>query len=305
MAYDKNIQQITSRGLHYLVATRQPERDQWLSEFYDLSGFEEVPRTSSPHNRYQRKSPVSVRIRKTQHETHVLCLSEGRKEKDKAIREKQERRLLTDLEKLKNRVSQGRLVKPEKIGEAIGRLKERYPRVARYYDIVYDSGSKTFSASLIPEKHDKALTLDGSYLLKTDRKDLTAEEAWRIHNLLTKAEDAFRAMKSPLAERPIFHQLPHRVDTHIFLCVLAYHLLIAVEKALTDKGEYTSFATVRERLKCHRVSTIVLPTNDGRVLKIRKASTPEAQIRRLYQLLEVPEQVIRPKKTWIGTPLDA
>lgn len=305
MAYDKNIQQITSRGLHYLVATRQPERDQWLSEFYDLSGFEEAPRTSSPHNRYQRKSPVGVRIRKTQHETHVLCLSEGRKEKDKAIREKQERRLLTDLEKLKNRVSQGRLVEPEKIGEAIGRLKERYPRVARYYDIVYDSGSKTFSASLIPEKHDKALTLDGSYLLKTDRKDLTAEEAWRIHNLLTKAEDAFRAMKSPLAERPIFHQLPHRVDTHIFLCVLAYHLLIAIEKALTNKGEYTSFATVRERLKGHRVSTIVLPTNDGRVLKMRKASTPEAQIRGLYQLLEVPEQVIRPKRTWIGTPLDA
>jgi transposase len=257
--------------------------------------------TSSPTNPYQKKSRVRVRMKRASDETHVLCLSEGRTQKDKAIREKQEERLVADLDKLAKRVSNGRLVKPEKIGEAIGRLKERYPRVARYYDIQYDTGSKTFSARLIPEKYDKALTLDGSYLLKTDRKDLTAEQAWRIYNLLTRAEDAFRAMKSPLAERPIFHHLPHRVDTHIFLCVLAYHLLVAIEKTLRDKGVYTSFSAVREQLKTHRISTIVLPTDDGRVLKIRKPSAPEPRHRELYRLLDVPEQVIPPRKKWIDT----
>jgi len=299
MAYDKNIDEIRSRNLHYLVATRQSERDQWLSEFEDLNGFEEVFRTNSPTNAYQRKSRVSLRMKRTQDETHVLCLSQGRKEKDKAIREKQERQYLADLEKLKNRVSSGRLVKPEKIGEAIGRLKERYPRVARYYRVEYDSSSKSFSAELIGEKLAKAEGLDGSYLLKTDRTDLSAEQAWRIHNLLTRAEDAFRAMKSPLAERPIFHQLTHRVDTHIFLCVLAYHLLVAIEKTLRDKGEHICFARLREKLKDHRVSTMVLPTDDGRLLKIRKTSTPEPQHRELYKLLEIPEQVIGPKKSWI------
>ncbi|MDQ7784924.1 MAG: hypothetical protein RDU20_18720 [Desulfomonilaceae bacterium] len=208
---------------------------------------------------------------------------------------------MADLDKLAKRVANGRLVKPEKIGEAIGRLKERYPRVARYYDIAYDTGSKTFSAQLIPEKYEKAVTLHGSYLLKTDRKDLTAEEAWRIYNLLTRAEDAFRAMKSPLAERPIFLQLPHPVDTHIFLCVLAYHLLVAIEKALRDKGMYTSFSAVRQHLKTHRVSTIILPTDEGRLLKIRKPSTPEPEHRELYRLLDVPEQVITPRKKWIDT----
>jgi hypothetical protein len=108
-------------------------------------------------------------------------------------------------------------------------------------------------------------------------------------------------VKSPLAERPIFHQLPHRVDTHIFLCVLAYHLLVAIEKILRDKGEYTSLSAVREQLKTHRVSTVVLPTDDGRVLKIRKPSTPEPRHRELYRLLDVPEQVIPPKKKWHDT----
>jgi hypothetical protein len=42
-------------------------------------------------------------------------------------------------------------------------------------------------------------------------------------------------MKSPLSERPIFHHLERRVETHIFLCVLAYHLLVAVENTLLDE----------------------------------------------------------------------
>jgi hypothetical protein len=64
----------------------------------------------------------------------------------------------------------------------------------------------------------------------------TGDELWRIYALLTRAESAFRDMKSPLAERPIFHQLEHRVEAHIFLCVLAYHLLISIEKTLLDRG---------------------------------------------------------------------
>ena len=146
--------------------------------------------------------------------------------------------------------------------------------------------------------------LDGAYLLKTDRKDLSAEEIWRIYSLLTRAEDAFRSMKSPLMERPIFHQLQKRVETHIFLCVLAYHILAAIEKTLLDKGVHTSWATVRERLKTHTVNTIVLPTDNGSILEIRKASIPEPEQNLLYDLLEVPKTIIPPKKVWIEPEQD-
>jgi transposase len=299
MACDKNIAHITSRGLHYLVASRQSQRDQWLEEFEDAEGFEEIELGSSPTNPYQRKTPVRVRMKQTPEQTHVLCVSAGRTQKDRAIRLKQEKRLLADLAKLGKRVADGRLVKPEKIWEVIGRLKERYPRVARYHHIEYDAENRKFSAHLLADKSAVAESLDGSYLLKTDRKDLTAEEAWRIYNMLTKAEAAFRAMKSPLSERPIFHQLQKRVDTHIFLCVLAYHILVAIEKTLRDKGVHTSLATVRQQLKTHRISTIVLPTTSRWTLKIRKCSNPEPQHREIYQLLEVPEQIVPAKKMWV------
>lgn len=299
MAFDENLEQIKARGLHYLVASRHKERDQWLGEFEDDQGFQDIELTPSPTNTCQNKTPIKVKMKRTEDETHVLCLSAGRKEKDRAIREKQEKRLLADLAKLESRVAKGRLVKPEKIGEAIGRLKERYPRVARYYRIEYDAGAKSFSGEPDTSKRTVAESLDGSYLLKTDRKDLSAEESWRIYTLLTRAEQAFRTMKSPLAERPIFHHLERRVETHIFVCLLAYHLLTAVEKTLRDKGLHVSFSTVREQLKTHQICTTVLPTADGEVLKIRKASTPEREHKELYKLLDIPEQIIRPKKTWI------
>jgi transposase len=63
---------------------------------------------------------------------------------------------------------------------------------------------------------------------------------WRTYILLTRVESAFRTIKSPLLERPVFHQFERRVETHIFLCVLACHLLVCVEKTFRDQGIYTS-----------------------------------------------------------------
>jgi hypothetical protein len=185
-----------------------------------------------------------------------------------------------------------------KIGEAIGRLKERYPRVARYYTVTYDASSGTLNSQLNAEKKAKAEQLDGGYLLRTDRTELTAQEAWLMYMTLTRAEGAFRAIKTPLAERPIFHHLEHRVETHIFLCVLAYHLMVAIETTLGNQGVHTSWATVREQLASHSVATLVLPTNGGQTLSIRKGTTPEPEQVELYRLLNIPTEVMQPIKAW-------
>lgn len=297
MASEENLQLITGRGYHYVIAARQSERDRWLGEFEEEEGFIEVRRLVSPTNPYQKKTQVEVKKKECGGRVYVLVVSEERSAKDKAIRETQEKRLLCDLEKLKKRVEKGRLNREDKIFESIGRIKERYPRVARYYEITYNKAG--LSWTLREEKKAVAEKLDGSYLLKTDRADISAEEAWRIYSLLTRVENAFRAMKSPLAERPIFHQLKNRVRAHIFLCVLAYHLLVAIEKTLHDQGVHTSFRAVREILKTHQVVTVVLPTPNGRVLKIRRATKPEPEQMELYAKLGVPSEPIKPKKTWL------
>jgi transposase len=300
MAYAENLAQIKRRGLHYLVATRQRERDEWLDEFEDLDGFEELIRAPSPTNPGQHKTRVWVKGRNVAGVCYALCKSEGREQKDRAIRQKQEARLRADLAALAQRVAQGHLVKPELIHQAIGRLKERYGRVARYYQIEYDGAWSAVQWALDRAKLQMAERLDGGYLLKTDRADLSAEEIWRIYVLLTRAEKAFRNMKSPLAERPIFHQIARRVDAHILFCVLAYHLLVAIEKTLLDQGTHTSWWNLRQILAKHATCTVALPTDTHEVLRIRRSSIPDPDVAELYRQLNVPTEVMQPLRTWTG-----
>ncbi len=299
MAYEENLEQIQNRGQHYLVAGLQGERNQWLAELESEEGWEEIVRTPSPRNPFQKRTRVEIKRQPKGEVVYILCRSEGREEKDRAIREKQQVKWRVDVAKLQQRVSKGHLKEEKKIQQVIGRLRERYPRVARYYTLDYDSVAKQVVWQERAEKKVIAEKLDGSYVLKTDRQDLSAEEIWRTYILLTRVEDAFRDLKSPLLERPIFHHLKNRTQTHIFLCVLAYHLLAAIEHRFLQVGVHTSWSTLREHLRTHQVVTVVLhEAQSQRVLKIRKATTPEPLHREIYTTLRIPQEVVKPIKMW-------
>src|SRR6266550_3032743 len=248
MAFEENLEQIRKRKLHYQVAGRQSERNQWLEELENDEGWEEVRRTPSPRNPFQKKTRVEIKRQQKGDIVYLLCRSEGREEKDRAIREKKEKKL---------------------------------------------------SWNELTDKKATAKKLDGSYVLKTDRQDLTAGEIWRTYILLTRVEDAFRDIKSPLMERPIFHHLQNRTQTHIFLCVLAYHLLAAIEHRFLQAGVHSSWGTIRDQLRTHQVISIVLPEDhQGRVLTIRKATIPEPEHRQTYATLGITAEVMQPLKSW-------
>ena len=80
--------------------------------------------------------------------------------------------------------------------------------------------------------------------------------------MLNQIESAFKSMKSFLGLRPNFHQKESRVDTHMFISVLAYHILHIIEYRLRQKGDYRSWATIRNILKTHERSTICYQTKD-------------------------------------------
>ena len=209
--------------------------------------------------------------------------------------------MISDLEKLARGVKRGKLKDPGKIHERIGRILERYPRVSRYFRIHHDPEAGLLTFELDTSLRKMAEELDGAYLLKTDRSDLSPEEAWNIYMLLARVERAFGDLKGPLSVRPVFHQLAHRTEAHIFLHVLAYHLLVAIEKSFIDRGVHTSWETVRDKLKTHQVVTVVLPTSQGSVLRIHRATTPEPDHREIYEILGIPEEPVKPKRTWVST----
>lgn len=289
-----NLALVREREHHYLMAGFQNQRGDLLDDFEAVDGWEEIQPSAI-------KVPVQIKRIERGDEILLLCISAARAEKDRAIREKQEKRLLQALEELSESVrktdEKGKPLSDEALGERIGRLRERYPRAARYYAISRENGILTWA--LKAEPHRRAQELDGAYFLRTSNKDLGAEEIWRTYITLTRIESAFRDLKGTLDLRPIHHRKETRVETHIFLCILAYHLQAAIERTLHQTGDTTSWETLREELTTHQVVTVTLPTTDGRTLAIRKAGIPERRVREIYRLLALDTEPMKPLRTWI------
>jgi transposase len=289
-----NIALVRSRKHHYLMAGFQSQRKDLLDDFEALDGWEEIQPSSV-------KVPVQIKRIEREDEVLLLCVSAARAEKDRAIREKQEGRLITALqalsESIRKTVEKSNPMTDEALGERIGRLRERYPRAARYYTI--SRTDAVLNWALKTEQHDRAQQLDGAYFLRTSNKAFGAEEIWRTYITLTRIESAFRDLKGTLDMRPIHHRKEMRVETHIFLCILAYHLQAAIEHTLHQVGDSTSWETIRKELTTHQTITVTMPTTDGKTLAIRKGCTPNRRVREIYRMLALEIEPMKPVRTWI------
>ena len=168
--------------------------------------------------------------------------------------------------------------------------------MARYYEIETKQANGVISLHWRNNEEGEG-KYDGSYLLRTNRRDLTEQEIWQLYVMLTRVERAFRNLKSDLGLRPIYHQKERRVDAHIFISVLAYHVLHAIEHTLRQKGDTRSWNTIKQVLQTHQVVTVVLPDADGsHVHHVRVATEAEADQGEIYKKLGVDPNAIKRKR---------
>ena len=129
--------------------------------------------------------------------------------------------------------------------------------------------------------------LFGCYVLRTVRRDLDAGQLWRLYMGLAQAEEGFCALKSVLGLRPNFHQKENRVDAHIFITVLAYHVWKWITHTLRRAKDARDWVTVRRVLQTHCYATVQFRTQEGRVYHIRKPGIAESRQEELYKLFGV------------------
>ncbi len=128
------------------------------------------------------------------------------------------------------------------------------------------------------------------YCLRTGRKDLNEQQIWDIYTMMTDIEDAFRCMKSELGLRPVYHQKEVRCDGHIFITLLAYHLLHTIRYKLRQKGVLFCWTTIRKQLSTQVRITTTMKRKDGKVIRIRKSSKVEPSHQSIYDALNLPYQ---------------
>lgn len=274
-----NITMLREKGYGYIVNMKRSGRTQYAKEFA-AQDFQLVPKRSA-------EEPVQVKAIVDPEDPEsrlILCRSRQRREKEKAMLSKAEARFLKDAEKLRLRVEKGRVKKQVVIERSIGRLQKTHPRVARFYEICQEEQQLRIERK--QDAFEQAEELCGDYVLKTDQS-LDAVQTWKLYMSLLQAEEGFRLLKGTLGLRPNFHQLESRVEAHIFITVLAYHLLTWIRHTLADAGEVRDWKTLRRILSTHSLVTTVLPLLDGRVLRIRKASQADEEQAGIYRHLGI------------------
>lgn len=232
----------------------------------------------------------------------ILCWSEGRQRKEQAIRSRVEENYRRALAKLDERVQKGKLKEPAKIQRAIGRLQQKHVRVQRFYQVQVQEihppaepeGKKDpkvpklkIQWNRVEDKSEADEELLGSYVLRTDRQDVTASSFWGLYMKLTQAEEGFKMLKSDLGLRPNPHQKEDRVEAHVFITVLAYHLLRHVLYLLESKKDSRQWETIKRILQTHDYTTILLPTKGGQVMRVRRAGLPEECQKHIYEILGI------------------
>ena len=283
VATQKNVQLLKNRKYPYIVVERRATEKEYLVEFEQARDtFERLERPDGW---------VYVKKIVTDEDCRVLCLSEGREYKEVAMDALQEERFIRDLTRLQNSVSKRNILLVDKVSERVGRLKERYPSMVRHYDVRLDLDDQQKKVVRLtwekkPSRTQRS-TLTGCYVIQTSHKGLEAKEIWRLYTTLTKVEAAFRALKTDLGVRPVHHQLADRTRAHLFISVLAYHLLICIEEQLRAKGDRRRWSTIRTELFTHQRTTITMTDSENRIHHIRVSGRPEKNHQEIYQLLNV------------------
>jgi transposase len=268
-----------SRQMFYLVGTPKGRVNQHEKKWLDLPW-------------QQVRESVRVKLYEHQGELYVLARSEGRQAKENAMRRKRLARLLRKLRAMRHslpkrdqlllRIGAAR----KEAGRAFGFVTIRVPRADD------EITRQTFTFAVDKAKLRKAELRDGHYLL---RSNLTSEDPgvlWERYVQLTQIEAAFKAMKSELGVRPIYHQLGHRVEAHILVAFLAYCLLVTLKNRLQALAPGLTARAVLETLAPMQMLDVTFPTTDGRRLVMPRypQPTPEQKLL-LHQLqLTLPDQ---------------
>lgn len=284
IATQKNIEWLKEKGYSYVVVSRKRK--------VDSPSFLEMATVRQDKQRLIQAALVN---HPETGEIELYCHSSAKAIKEEGIRNRFEKRFEEELAKTQAALNKKHGTKRyEKVVEKIGRLKERFKRVARRYEIEVARDEKTNLATQIAWQRREQDDRSGFYCLRSNRLDFKEQALFDIFSMLTDIEEAFRSMKSELGLRPVYHQKERRVDGHLFITVLAYHVLHAICFKLRKRGMTQSWSTIRKGLSTHMRITTTMKRDDGKMIHIRKSSRPEPFHVQIYDALNLPH---RPGKT--------
>jgi len=290
IATEANLQWLKDNQYDYLAVSRRRQKE--IPEGL----FERMTAVKIDHQDHEQVRAALIHNEDNQ-EVEVWCHSIGKEKKEEGMQNLARHRFEEGLKQIASGLTKKHGTKRyDKVVERIGRLKQKYSRMTRHFEITIEKGEKDSVAALSWEWKENTGNANGVYCLRTNRQGLDEQKLWNLYNMIRDVEDAFRAMKSDLGLRPVRHHTENRADGHLFITVLAYHILHTIRYKLRQQGIHDSWSTIREKLSLHIRTTTILKKEDKKVIHVRKTSRTESYQKRIYQALgiaEVPGKTVK------------
>ena len=278
MASSENFEYLNEGGRKYILGANRGELKQYEIELLKKdwqtvhTGLE-VKRVDSPDGE----------------EVFILCRSSDRAKKEKAMHDRFEQRIEESLIRMANSCKKRRY-QTKVLERRVGKLLGKNSRAAGLFDIRVEKGENggaTVSWSKRDDWRDWSRLSEGCYMLKSNILDWPPDELWKAYIQLTEAEDAFRIQKNDLRIRPIWHQKEERVLSHILVCFLAYILWKTLEGLCKQAGLGDEPRKVFHELSQIKLTDVVLPTRNGKEIRLRCVGTPTRHQLILLQRLKL------------------
>jgi transposase len=209
-------------------------------------------------------------------ETFILCRPADRADKEHAMHERFEKRIEEGLTRIANACNRQKL-DAVKVSHRVGRLLGQNTRAAGAFKTKVEAdeqGRAKLTWEKVQSWRDWARLSEGCYLLRSNVRDWSDEELWRVYMQLTEAEGAFRIHKSDLSLRPVWHQKQERVEAHVLVCFLAYVLWKTLAQWCKIAGLGDEPRKVLDEIAQVATVDVVLETRCGREIRKRCVTTP-------------------------------
>lgn len=294
IATSDNVDWLRENGYNYIVIKREDDNESYRQIFESRRDtFELVSSKKSiygeDNNVYIYKEPIDGDI------CRILCYSEGKERKEKAIAQKKGDLFLDDIDNLRKSIQKGTIKKKDKIENKLQRIIAKHGRKAAKYETSLELTDGVITGVTAVLKTVEAAPLYGCYVIESTHTDMTAREIWKLYMTLTRVESAFRSMKETLGMRPVYHQKSERTEAHLFIVVLSYHILAVIENLLTAQGDTRTWGTIRDVMSTLVRGTVTMRDDKGATYNLRISGEPEAEHKDILDKLGIrslPETIV-------------
>jgi len=276
----ENLELIKAKGYDYVCVSRSKIKDY----------------TINPENKSQiisTKDNQLITLQKVEKESdddYILKVkSTGKTAKERSMKSKFDERFIAEIDKIKTSLTKKHGVKKaEKVNQRIGRIIEKYPSAAKFYDIEVITKNEiatelNYTKKEASAKNDQEL---GCYFIKTNLDTENELSLWTIYNSIREIESTFRCLKSDLDLRPIYHKNDDSTMAHLHLGILAYWLVNTIRYQLKQHNINHNWQELIRITNTQKVVSTYGQNKDDEIIYVRRCTEPNEKVKQIYKALK-------------------